>query len=173
MKPTRRTKLSRLLHEILSDEGEDRGAIAAELRLWAERLEARAGAWERPDRGGRPRASNFVEDDADPTFLPALFAHFASLMTQARPLARRARNPVTFRDRLPPGKDLLGPFPSGGPDFPEMFRRRFADLASDTSSPPKVAAARLVLWYGQAGDSTEEAERLLERLKKRGKPRPK
>lgn len=171
MRPTKRTKLSRLLREILTDDAEDRAAIAAELRVWAFRLEANANgeALERPNEGGRPRAWNALEDDADPDFLPFAVDYLRKLVKAGRRFAQTKRNPATFREQLPPGKVLLGPLPSPDDEHAEAFRQRFADVVLDTWTRPKEAAARLTLWYGAADDSLEEAERLLERLKKRGK----
>lgn len=175
MKPTKRTKLSRLLHEILVDDAEDLAAIVADLRTWAERLDLRAvSRWsdfERPNRGGRPRsgAPRSFLDDTDPTFLPALVRHCTELVRAGRRVARTKRNPATFRAELVSGEALLGGFYSPNEEHAGMFRKRFVDVVLDTSTRPQVAGARLALWYGEADDSPEEAARLVERLKKRGK----
>ena len=170
MKPTRRKKLDRLLREMLEDETLDLEAVAATLRAWAVRFDFRAASrWadsKSPDRGGRPRLgeATSILDEVDPAFGPGLIDHFAKLVRAFRPSARRTRNPVVFRDRLPAGRDLLAGWRSGDPDFPEMFRRRFADVTMEPGTP-RLAAARLALWSLGEDDSAESAERLLFRYK--------
>lgn len=174
-KTTKRTRLSRLLREILNDDAEDLAVIVADLRTWAERLDLRAASrWSdfgRPSRSGRPRsgAPRSFLDDADPVFLSSLVRHCTEIVKAGRRFARTKRNPATFRAEIAPGKVLLGGFYSPNEEHAQMFRQRFADVVSDRSTRPRVAGAQLALWYGGASDSVEEAGRLLERLKKQGK----
>lgn len=174
MRKTRSTKIGDLLEEIDRDPTEDLDAVATMLRAWADRLERHARkrrtGWKRPTRnvGGRPRAESLL-DDTDSAFGPDLVDRFAKLVRAYRPAARRTRNPSVFRGRLPSGEVLLAGWLSGGPDFPDAFRARFAALTMEPGTPPRFAAARLVLWSLGEEDSTEAAERLFERFKKQGK----
>jgi len=152
-------------------------AVAAHLRVWADRLERHARqrrrGWnrERPSVGGKPRPPGHL-DEVSPPFVRSLIRHFAGVVSAARRIPAEEREPDALPASFPSGEVLAAGYLSGGPGFAPRFRRRFAEAAR-SEEPPRIAAAMLVLWAFDDPDSPDAAERLLDRLRKGGKPRPK